>query len=169
MPLQKALPQVNFTSDKPEIRGGGAAVLQWAVAGDVRSVTIDNGIGAVQPTGSREVTPSIKTTYTLTAVGQTGSINKAITVEVLRPPSIDLFEAVNDGQTWRLRWLVTGADAPGTRIVIDPGIGSVKASSPPEGLPVAPPPKDGYTLTTEGPGGTASKLAVMQVQPANQQ
>jgi len=168
-PLQNAPLKVSFTIDKPEIRGGGAAVLQWDVAGDVRLVTIDNGIGTVQPTGSREVTPSTKTTYTLTAVGRAGSTNKSITVEVLQPPRIDLFEVVNDGQTWRLRWQVTGADAPGTRIVIDPGIGSVKASSPPEGLPVAPPPKDGYALTTEGPGGTASKHAVMQAQPANQQ
>ena len=160
----------SFTADKPGVRGGGTAMLQWAVAGYARSVTIDGGIGAVPPAGSREVTPTAKTTYTLTAVGHAGSTVRAtVTVDVLRPPSIELFEAVNDGQTWRLRWQVTGADGPGTRIVIDPGIGPVAASSPPEGRQVAPPPKEGYTLTAEGPGGTASKVAVAQGQPASQQ
>lgn len=147
-----------FASDKPEIREGGVATLKWAVTGDVRSVTIDNGIGQVKSADSRKVTPSSKTTYTLTAVGAGGVTGTAqVTVDILQPPKIEVFEAAPDGQGWRLRWQVTGADRAGTRVSIEPGVGRVEASCPPDGRVIQSATPDQLTLTVEGPGGTDSK------------
>ena len=50
------------------------------------SVSIDQGIGTVQSTGSRRVFPSDSTTYTLTATGPGGTTTASATVNVTAPP-----------------------------------------------------------------------------------
>jgi serine/threonine protein phosphatase PrpC len=152
-----------FGSDKSEILGGGAATLRWNVTGDILSAAIDNDIGSVKPIDSRKVTPKLKTTYTLTVTGAAGNIvTSQATVDILRPPKIEMFNAAPVGQVWRLFWQVSGADRAGTRIHIDPGIGPVASSSSPEGLPITSPSADGYILTAEGPGGTDSRHVAVQ-------
>jgi peptidoglycan-associated lipoprotein len=49
-------------------------------------MTIDQGIGAVQSNGSRQVFPSATTTYTLVTNGPGGSDSRSVTVEVTNPP-----------------------------------------------------------------------------------
>jgi len=48
-------------------------------------MSIDQGVGAVQSTGTRQVFPNNSTTYTLTASGPGGSDSRSVTVSVSTP------------------------------------------------------------------------------------
>jgi peptidoglycan-associated lipoprotein len=56
------------------------------VTGQVNSVSINQGIGSVQNTGSQRVQPNDSTTYTLTASGPGGNTTAVTTVSVTAPP-----------------------------------------------------------------------------------
>ena len=75
-----------FTAEPTSIQRGQTSTLRWEVSGAVTSVSINQGIGAVQSTGSNRVTPSDSTTYTLTATGPGGTITGSATVDVSAPP-----------------------------------------------------------------------------------
>src|SRR5579871_1285599 len=47
----------SFTAEPTTIQPGQSSTLRWEVTGSVTSVAINNGIGAVQNTGNRRVTP----------------------------------------------------------------------------------------------------------------
>ena len=49
-------------------------------------MAIDNGIGAVQNTGNRRVSPTQSTTFTLTASGPGGNTTSSATLTVTAPP-----------------------------------------------------------------------------------
>jgi peptidoglycan-associated lipoprotein len=49
-------------------------------------MSIDQGVGAVQANGTRQVTPANSTTYTLTASGAGGTDTRSVTVTVNAPP-----------------------------------------------------------------------------------
>jgi peptidoglycan-associated lipoprotein len=59
--------------------------LSWSIA-NATDMTIDQGLGAVQANGTRQVFPSSSTTYTLTARGTGGMDSRSVTVEVTVPP-----------------------------------------------------------------------------------
>ena len=69
-----------FTAEPSSIQRGQSATLRWEVSGDVTSVSINQGIGTVQSTGSQQVSPTNSTTYTLTATGPGGSVTASATV-----------------------------------------------------------------------------------------
>jgi peptidoglycan-associated lipoprotein len=75
-----------FTAEPTSIQRGQTSTLRWEVTGSVSSVSINQGIGTVQSTGSSRVSPSDSTTYTLTATGPGGSITGSATVNVSAPP-----------------------------------------------------------------------------------
>ncbi len=75
-----------FSAEPSNIQRGESSTLRWQVSGDVTSVSINNGIGTVQSTGSRTVSPSNSTTYTLNATGPGGSVTGVTTVTVTSPP-----------------------------------------------------------------------------------
>ncbi len=75
-----------FGADPSSILSGQSSVLSWTVSGNVTGVSIDQGIGAVQNSGSRRVSPTDSTTYTLTATGPGGSSTASTTVNVSAPP-----------------------------------------------------------------------------------
>src|ERR1035437_2120724 len=75
-----------FTAEPTSIQRGQTSTLRWEVTGSVTSVSIDQGLGTVQSTGSNRVNPSDSTTYTLTATGPGGSITGSATVNVSAPP-----------------------------------------------------------------------------------
>ena len=88
--MQKSLPPApvaRLTAEPASIPRGAAASLRWQVTGqtgdETSSVTIDQGIGAVRKSGSRQVTPSATTTmYTLKATGPGGVATASVTVTV---------------------------------------------------------------------------------------
>jgi len=86
-PPPPAAPSVaQFSAEPTSIQRGQSSTLRWEVTGSVTSVSIDNGIGTVQNTGSRRVFPNDSTTYTLTASGPGGNTTASVTVSVTTPP-----------------------------------------------------------------------------------
>ena len=82
------------------------------------------------------VSPSITTTYTITATGPGGIVKSTVTVYVGEdpPPAVEIRAAPNDifpGDTTWLEWESSGA----TTVTIDQGIGVVALSSCPFSLP----------------------------------
>ncbi len=70
------------------ITRGQSAELQWVVSGDANQASIDQGIGNVLITSTRDVSPTITTTYTLSASGPGGSDVDDVTVVVNQPPEL---------------------------------------------------------------------------------
>ena len=85
-PAPPAKPSVtSFTAEPSTIQRGQASTLRWTVS-NATDITIDQGVGAVQSSGSRQVYPSNSTTYTLVANGPGGSDTRTVTVTVEAPP-----------------------------------------------------------------------------------
>jgi peptidoglycan-associated lipoprotein len=75
----------SFTAEPSTIVKGESSTLRWSVSNST-SVTIDGGIGTVQASGSRPVSPTENTTYRMTASGAGGDAVAAVTVYVTNPP-----------------------------------------------------------------------------------
>jgi hypothetical protein len=73
---------VTFSADPEYIPPGGSSTLTWTTK-DATSVSINQGIGAVDLNGSLKVSPTSETTYTLTATGPSGSNTASVTVKML--------------------------------------------------------------------------------------
>lgn len=84
-PAPKAPTVAQFSAEPTTIERGQSSTLRWEVSGDVSSVSINQGVGTVQNTGSRGVSPSNSTTYVLTATGPGGSTTASATVSVTAP------------------------------------------------------------------------------------
>lgn len=76
----------SFTAEPRTIERGQSATLRWSIA-NATEMSLDQGLGAVQANGSRQVFPSATTTYTLTARGTGGNDTRSVTVEVSVPPT----------------------------------------------------------------------------------
>ncbi len=117
-----------FTASPQTIAEGGSATLSWSVS-DSTDVSINQGIGEVEPAGSVSVSPAATTTYTLTAEGggATASAQLTVTVEA-EELAIVFFEAdpeqVASGEVSTLSWEVAGA----TEAKILPIIGAVDST-----------------------------------------
>jgi len=82
-PPPPATPTATLTASPETIHKGQSSTLTWQT-NNATDVSID-GIGAVQPSGTRHVTPTATTTYTLTAKGDGGSQTATATVTVNTP------------------------------------------------------------------------------------
>ncbi|GEM_PF-5872538 len=77
---------ITFNPVPASVTGGNAATLSWAITG-AASAMIDQGIGVVDRAGgSKTVSPSRTTTYTLTAASDGGVVTKTATVTVNNAP-----------------------------------------------------------------------------------
>jgi len=143
---------VRFDATPSSIQAGQSSQLTWIVQG-ATSVSIQPGIGNVALTGSTTVTPAQTTTYTLTAVGPSGTVTASATVTVggatAGTPQIIRFEAsplnIQPGQQSTLSWTTTGA----TSVSIS-GVGSV---TPNGSTTVSPAQTTVYTLTASSSDG----------------
>jgi hypothetical protein len=73
---------VNFDAQPASIKPGQSVTLVWLTE-NPSGVTIDPDLGRVMPRGSRQITPSATTTYTLTARGANNQVlTKAVTITV---------------------------------------------------------------------------------------
>ncbi len=75
------VPSVSITATPEKIQEYGSASLAW-VSAYATSATIDNSIGAVAINGSKIVTPSKTTTYTITVSGEGGTNSASVTVSL---------------------------------------------------------------------------------------
>jgi hypothetical protein len=159
-----APPVINsFTADPTSITSGEGSTLSWDVSGTTE-ITIDPGIGNVAAlTGTRTVSPTVTTNYTLTASNEAGHRTDTVQVTVSAPsppplPEINSFTAdptsVPPGGSSTLSWSVSGAD----EVTIDHGIGSVGLTGT---RTVSPATTTIYTLTASNEAG--SSTATVQV------
>jgi peptidoglycan-associated lipoprotein len=75
----------SFTVEPTTIERGQSATLRWSIS-NATDMSINQGIGAVQSQGQRQVFPMDSTTYTLTARGPGGNDTRSVTVQVSTPP-----------------------------------------------------------------------------------
>ncbi len=75
----------DFSATPTTITQGNQTVLNWSVS-NADTVTIDNGIGSVNSTDFRAVSPTVTTTYTLAAVKSGQTVTRSVTVTV-NPPT----------------------------------------------------------------------------------
>ena len=86
LPPPPAKPSISsFGAEPRSIERGQSSTLNWATS-NATDITIDQGVGAVQSSGSRTVSPASTTTYVLSANGPGGSDTRAVTLEVTVPP-----------------------------------------------------------------------------------
>ncbi len=152
---------VTFEANPAVITAGDSTTLIWNVSG-ASSVSIDQGIGVQPAAGTRVVSPTMTTVYTLEASTGLGTTSRSVVVNVNAAPiiiNVDINPAtINSGDSAALIWNVSGASS----VFIDQGIGNV----PPSGnRVVSPAATTTYTLTASGAGGTASKSAILVVNP----
>jgi peptidoglycan-associated lipoprotein len=83
-PPPAAAPKASLTANPNTVEKGQSVFLSWETY-NATDVSID-GIGAVQPIGSQQVTPTDSTTYTLTAKGPGGTQTATARVTVTAPP-----------------------------------------------------------------------------------
>jgi len=74
-----------FNATPSEINLGQSTTLKWDIK-DAASVTIDQGIGEVDATGSVELSPAKIIAYTLTATNAGGTVSKSVVIYVNPPP-----------------------------------------------------------------------------------
>jgi hypothetical protein len=116
----EAAPTVSqFTFDPNSIQRGQSSALRWDVSGSVNSVTINQGVGTVQHTGNRRVTPNDSATYILTATGPGGTATASTTIGVSAPPVLQspplppckastfILDQYGDSRTGQLTWTGT--------------------------------------------------------------
>ncbi len=87
----RAKPGVCFSISDSEINHGESITLSWDVQ-NADSIYINNGIGKVDSSGSRTLTPDYTTMYYMTASSSEGTVNADIAVKVLGNPPEQLPE-----------------------------------------------------------------------------
>jgi hypothetical protein len=175
----------DITASPTNINVGQSATISWNVTG-ADSVSIDQGIGQVPPSGSRVVTPYSTTSYDLTASSSCCIVSKAATVTVgtVYPyqypygmmhgypygypggnmaitPFIEIFSispsTVHFGQPAFLHWNVVGA----TSVDIS-GIGNMASNGSQVLIPTA---TTTYTLTAINTYSSDSRSVTVTVVP----
>ncbi|MGB8708135.1 MAG: hypothetical protein WCD72_09380 [Dehalococcoidia bacterium] len=96
-PSPNPIPPVimEFGNNPSTIDAGGTSILFWAVTG-ATSVSIDQGIGQVNVAGTRVVSPTTSTVYTISATNSSGTITRSAvtTVNSAPPPPVPMPFAV---------------------------------------------------------------------------
>ena len=152
-----------FTASATTITEGGSSTLRWTTTG-ATTVTVSGLSGALALDGSRRVSPTATSSYTLTAKNSAdtpASDSATVTVTVTpRPPtaslSVDPEEIFNAGDGATLTWSTANASSAS----IDQGVGEVTPVAD-GSTTVYPAGTTTYTLTASGPGGSASDTATV--------
>ena len=171
-PVAVDLPTIDsFSASPASVLEGKSSTLSWSVK-NANAITITPGIGTVSATGSKTVTPSAATTYTLVASNAAGMQSRAVVINILMVrkqtdlvpvaelPTIDSFSAspasVLEGKSSTLSWSIKNANA----ITITPGIGTVSATG---SKTVTPSAATTYTLVASNAAGMQSKAVVINI------
>jgi phospholipase C len=106
-------PTVTLSADPTSIIAGQSSTLSWN-SQYADTVTIDNNVGKVSPTGTQAVSPTATTTYTATAAGKGGTVTAQATVTVTSQSQLAVTISANpmtivSGQSSTLTWTSTNA------------------------------------------------------------
>ncbi len=160
--VQAAPPVVSFNATPNPIEAGQSSTLSWTTS-NATAASIDQGIGSVVLNGSKTVTPTVTTTYSMTATGSGGTVTASTTITVNAAPPTVAFSAtpttIETGQSSTLSWTISNA----TSASIDNDIGSVALNGSKTVSPVV---TTIYTLTAIGNGGTVTTTATVTVNKA---
>jgi peptidoglycan-associated lipoprotein len=80
-------PTISLNASPSAIEKGQSTTLSWN-SSNATGVTIDNGIGMVEPSGSRTVNPPVSTTYMARATGPGGNTVAEARVTVTAPAAV---------------------------------------------------------------------------------
>jgi len=153
-------PVVDVGIARATLRSGETTAIIW-VCSNADTVSIDQGIGDVMPSGELFITPSESTRYTVTATGPGGTVSQSVAVDVL-PCVLAHIRAGPDslapGQSALLEWDTSHAQV----VTIDHGIGEV---APRGSTVVQPDATTTYTITATGPLGRATEAVTVTVHP----
>ncbi len=161
-------PVINaFSASATSLPGPGeSTTLSWDVA-NATTVELDQGVGPVPPTGSRNLSPAVSTTYTLRARNAASATSRSVTVIVQgtgspgAPPVIRSFVAssgaVAAGQPVTLSWVVEGADL----VLLVPPLASPVATAGSQ--TVLRQSTTTYTLFTRNAAGSTSQNVTVTV------
>jgi len=157
----KALPTASLSASPASILEGQCATLTWSTA-NATGASVDQGVGSVALSGSREVCPKSTTQYTITVSGEGGSKSASVTVTVSPPPPTASLSAepasILEGQCATLTWSTANA----TGVSIDQGLGSLAPSGSRQ---VCPTSTTQYTVTVSGGGGSQTAAVTVSVTP----
>jgi OmpA-OmpF porin, OOP family len=78
-------PVLKYSADPAAISPGQCSTLTWS-SKNVQKAEIDQDVGAVAASGSKQVCPTKTTEYMLTATGTGGTVSETATVTVKAPP-----------------------------------------------------------------------------------
>jgi len=78
-------PVVKFSANPPVVAPGQCSTLTWS-SRNVQKAEIDQEVGAVAASGSKQVCPTKTADYKLTATGTGGTVSETATVTVKAPP-----------------------------------------------------------------------------------
>ena len=155
-----------FTANPPTIPLGASTTLAWSVSGATEiSIAASAGASPGVVTGtSYTLSPTVNTTYTLTAKNSVGSVSRTAAVTVKPPaPTIGSFTAtpstINAGQTSALSWSVNGATSLSIVADVGNGPGAVTGTS----VNVSPTATTNYTLIASNDSGSVSASAKVAV------
>ncbi len=84
-PPPPAAPAVSLSANPPAVDAGKCSTLTWS-SENASGASIDQGIGSVDPAGSKQVCPDATRRFTITATGAGGSQTASTTVTVNPPP-----------------------------------------------------------------------------------
>jgi phospholipase C len=163
-------PTVTLSANPTSAAQNGSSTLLWSST-NAKTVSIDQGVGAVAVSGSVTVKPAQTTTYTITATGAGGSTTASTTVKVSTPtptPTVTITAspaAIAPGATSTLTVTATNA----TSVVISNNVNSTTYTLPVAGGTqiVTPTQTAIYTATTTGTSGstTASVTVTVSANP----
>ena len=74
-------PTVSVSANPASVKQGQCATLTWSST-NASKISIDQGVGNVDPSGSQQICPGSTTHYTITAAGEGGSRTASTTVSV---------------------------------------------------------------------------------------
>lgn len=147
------------------IERGQSTTLTWETR-NATAITIDNGVGSVEPVagGSVSVSPTATTTYTATVTGATGSVNCQTTVTVTPPTttapqcvSLTLSPAsIKRGESATLTWETRNARSVTITGITDQPTADEFAQG---SRTVSPTANTTYTVTVVGDTGASDNCA----------
>ena len=101
------LPTVDLSVLPAEITVGESATLAWTTTNG-NTVSIEPGIGAVEPNGTLVVAPMQTTTYTITATGSGGTATDSVTVTVANPITLQITSPLDGAFVTGTAFIVKG-------------------------------------------------------------